>query len=193
MLKRLQMKKNQKGFTLIELMIVVAIIGILAAIAIPNFLRYQLKSKTAEAKTNMGAIKTSQEAFKAERDYYATCAPNPIAGVNADGAKQGWDVNAGDGFSEIGFQPSSNVYYTYAVGIVGGPAPAAVGSLAANLMGVGYGLTASADLDTDTVQGEYGFSTDYNADGNVDVATVAPAGGTITTISTIEDLAPGQF
>ena len=55
------MRKNNKkaGFTLIELMIVVAIIGILAAIAIPNFIRYQLRSKTTEAKTVIGGIKTS--------------------------------------------------------------------------------------------------------------------------------------
>ena len=52
----LSMLKGKKGFTLIELMIVVAIIGILAAIAIPNFLKFQAKSKTSEAKTNLGAI-----------------------------------------------------------------------------------------------------------------------------------------
>ena len=49
---------NHKGFTLIELMIVVAIVGILAAIAIPNFLNYQAKSQQAEAKANLGAIFT---------------------------------------------------------------------------------------------------------------------------------------
>lgn len=66
------MIKTQKGFTLIELMIVVAIIGILAAIAIPNFLRFQAKSKQAEAKTNLGAVGTTAEAFRAEYDSYVT-------------------------------------------------------------------------------------------------------------------------
>ena len=62
--------KGQKGFTLIELMIVVAIIGILAAIAIPNFLQYQLKSRQSEAKVNLNAIKTSEIAFQAEKGCY---------------------------------------------------------------------------------------------------------------------------
>ena len=62
--------KGQKGFTLIELMIEVAIIGILAAIAIPNFLTYQMKSRQSEAKVNLGAIKTSEIAFQAERGCY---------------------------------------------------------------------------------------------------------------------------
>ena len=85
-------RNNQKGFTLIELMIVVAIIGILAAIAIPNFTNYQMKAKTAEAKTNLGAIRTSQEAYMAENDTFVTCAASPAGAPGV--AKQAW-VDAG--------------------------------------------------------------------------------------------------
>jgi len=58
--------RSKKGFTLIELMIVVAIIGILAAIAIPNFLKFQAKSKQSEAKTNLGGIFTAETAYQGE-------------------------------------------------------------------------------------------------------------------------------
>ena len=61
---------NSKGFTLIELMIVVAIIGILAAIAIPNFLKYQCKARQSEAKANLGSLRVAQEAYFAENDIY---------------------------------------------------------------------------------------------------------------------------
>ena len=71
MLSMLRGKKGKKGFTLIELMIVVAIIGILAAIAIPNFLRFQAKSKQSEAKTNLGGIFTAETSYFAENNAYA--------------------------------------------------------------------------------------------------------------------------
>ncbi|MGH7256560.1 MAG: type IV pilin protein, partial [Nitrospirales bacterium] len=57
-------RSQQEGFTLIELMIVVAVLGIVAAIAVPNFLRYQAKSRQAEARTNLGGT------FVAEVSYF---------------------------------------------------------------------------------------------------------------------------
>ena len=61
---------NHKGFSLTELMIVVAIIGILATIAIPNFLRYQARAKQTEAKSNLVAIHTGEIAYFAENNGY---------------------------------------------------------------------------------------------------------------------------
>ena len=89
------MKRNSKGFTLIELMIVVAIIGILAAIAIPNFMSYQCKSKQSEAKTNLGAIATSMESYNAEFNKYVACADLKALQTN------------------IGWQPKGTPKYTY--------------------------------------------------------------------------------
>ena len=62
--------KGQQGFTLIELMIVVAIIGILAAIAIPNFLTYQAKAKQSEAKLGLGGLFTTATSYFAENNTY---------------------------------------------------------------------------------------------------------------------------
>jgi type IV pilus assembly protein PilA len=60
----------RKGFTLIELMIVVAIIGILAAIAIPNFIKFQARSKQSEAKTNLKALFQAEKSYFAEKDSF---------------------------------------------------------------------------------------------------------------------------
>ena len=65
-------KRKDQGFTLIELMIVVAIIGILAAIAIPNFIKFQARSKQSEAKSNLKALFTAQQSYFQEHDKFET-------------------------------------------------------------------------------------------------------------------------
>jgi type IV pilus assembly protein PilA len=125
--------KGQKGFTLIELMIVVAIIGILAAIAIPNFLQYQMKSRQSEAKTNLQAIKTSEVAFQGEQGCYIGLRPEgvilPVAGTKTIPFTWGtgavptpppvaWCNGAAPviigNFSDIGFRATGNVNFHYA-------------------------------------------------------------------------------
>ncbi|MEA3297150.1 MAG: prepilin-type N-terminal cleavage/methylation domain-containing protein, partial [candidate division Zixibacteria bacterium] len=63
---------RQKGFTLIELMIVVVIIGILAALAIPRFMQATTKSKQSEAKGILKQIYTMERAYRQENNTYAT-------------------------------------------------------------------------------------------------------------------------
>ena len=70
--------KNKKGFTLIELMIVVAIVGILAAIAIPAYLDYTKKAKMSEVLNAFDAIAQSAA------EYYAATAMFPAAGYGAN-------------------------------------------------------------------------------------------------------------
>lgn len=67
------LRMKDEGFTLVELMVVVAIIGVLSAVAIPNFKKYQAKSKTSEAKLQLSAAYTAQQSFYSDYDTYAVC------------------------------------------------------------------------------------------------------------------------
>ena len=72
-MKLLERLNSEEGFTLVELMIVVAIIGVLSAVAVPNFQKYQAKAKTSEAKVQLAAAYTSEQAFFGDFGIYATC------------------------------------------------------------------------------------------------------------------------
>ena len=67
--------KNNKGFSLIELMVVVAIIGILATIAVPNFQKFQARSKQTNAKAELSSIFSAQKSFFAEYSTYSAYLP----------------------------------------------------------------------------------------------------------------------
>jgi type IV pilus assembly protein PilA len=70
------MKTNintDQGFTLVELMVVVAIIGILSAVAIPNFQQYQARSKTSEARLQLASLYSAQTTFAGDFSHYASC------------------------------------------------------------------------------------------------------------------------
>lgn len=134
---------RSKGFTLLELMIVLAIVAFLAMIAVPNFMRFLAKSKRAEAMMYLSSIYTAEKAYWAEHGTYSSV----LAGEGGIGWKP--EGYAGGGKNE-------KFYYTYGfagaegknffTGKAGAPASALGGSRAdAN----GFVAVAAGDIDGD--------------------------------------------
>jgi len=128
------------GFTLLELMLVVAIIGILASVAIPFFYTYQLRSKTAEAKVNLGAIRVLEHSYFSEHDEFLAVVPEPPVVPGA--APTGFNESAG--FDPLGFRPEGRVYFSYGVAIAAD--------------GTGYTADAAGDVDGDGFPQFWGFA-----------------------------------
>jgi type IV pilus assembly protein PilA len=154
------MKMIQKGFTLIELMIVVAIIGILAAIAIPAYQDYTIRAQVTEGLNLADAIKV------AVADYYTQNGAFPAAGLATA-------APAGLGFANT----STGKYATVDVAALGlitavfnGPqVNAKLGVAGANQLGISPFVTTNGDLV---------WQCGRAAAPSVNIATVGPATGT---------------
>ncbi len=133
--------KGKKGFTLIELMIVVAIIGILAAIAIPNFLKFQAKAKQSEAKQNLGAIYTAMMSYFSSNDTYPDDAPAVVTHAC-------WSL--------MNWAPAGQTRYFYQCGAVNSlhlaTSPASQGCVAtgtSNSTDTNFTVLATGNVDSD--------------------------------------------
>jgi prepilin-type N-terminal cleavage/methylation domain-containing protein len=111
---------NEKGFTLMELLIAVAIVVILAGVGIPVYLRFMTGSKHAEASTNLSGIKLSEEGYKLSSGVYAACGVAPRAIADLDEQAFSWAdataVNTAD-YTNIDFTISGDVRFIYEVGV----------------------------------------------------------------------------
>lgn len=145
------------GFTLIEMVIVVAILGVLSAIAIPNFINYSLRAKTAEAFLLIGSIVTSEETFAAEFENYVAVSPHP---ATVPGSRKVIWTNrrcstdctrktpaSCTEYTCIGFEPPARVYFQYATTRV----------MASSGVPPEYAVGAAADLNEDGVNGTFAY------------------------------------
>ena len=133
--------QRRNGFSLIELMVVVAIVGILASVAIPGFQRMQLRSKAAEGRSNLASIRTAEGAFLGEFGSYTAAAPTPA--VIPGGVKVQWPVPSG--FGALGWSPDGTVQFQYAVTVPPGGGPQA------------FTAEANSDLDEDGTINLWGY------------------------------------
>jgi prepilin-type N-terminal cleavage/methylation domain-containing protein len=136
--------RRREGYTLIELLIVVAIIGVLAAVAIPSFRSYVNRAKVSEATSFLAAIKQRQEAYRSDFSQYAACADNPATVPGED--KLAW-VAAAD-WQQLGAHPDGAVYFQYNVE-AGAPGTTPAAGLGYTGNDFWFVARATGDLDDD--------------------------------------------
>jgi len=111
---------NERGFTLMELLIAVAIVVILAGVGIPVYLKFQSSAKAAEASTNLNGIKMAEENYRLANGSYLDCQESPrdastLASAGQTAVTWADAGGASGGFTAIGFSTSADVRFVYEV------------------------------------------------------------------------------
>ena len=157
-MNRILRNKTERGFTLIELMIVVAIIGILAAVAIPKFLDYMKKGKRTEAELNLNAINKAADSEYSENTTYPQAAQGATPGVTccAQAGKKcavvQADWNGVPAWDALGFEMTQAFYfqYTYNSAVSNLFKAEAIGDLDCDGISVTYTLNGDATTGSPT-------------------------------------------
>jgi type IV pilus assembly protein PilA len=135
-----------RGFTLVELMVVIAILAVLSAVAIVSFAKYRTRARTTEAYNMLGMIRMRQEAYRSEFSQYATVSATTTTFWPATVGRDPRDFMSGvpAEWTQLGIRPTGPVYYQYMT--VAGIPPTAPNIPGAVPTDLGFSTLASPDM-----------------------------------------------